>query len=150
MVDYNSVVDNISQNHSFKPNKADTSFYRTYSTAGSKPIQVRVSNHGTFLRTWDAYADYIPSYAINICVIFTENGENDSNTDVDMNLYDNNDNKKTIGHKQDYEVIQYTYNCSLLNNDDVAKISNCIMKFCKTSLFQTHSRVLIKKQKLKD
>ena len=114
MVDYNSVVDNISQNHSFKPNKADTSFYRTYSTAGSKPIQVRVSNHGTFLRTWDAYADYIPSYAINICVIFTENGENDSNTDVDMNLYDKNDNKKTIGQKQDYEVIQYTYNCCIM------------------------------------
>ncbi len=146
MVDYNSVVNNISQNHGFKPNKKDTSFYRTYSIAGSKPIQIRVSNHGTFLRTWDAYADYIPSYAINICIVFTENGENDSNTNVVMNLY--NKDGKIIGRKKDYEIIQYTYNCSFLNSDDVTKISNCIMSIWENKSFSDPFKGTNKKAKI--
>ena len=51
----------------------------------SRPMQARVSNHGTWLRTWYD-KDYDPSYAINTCVVFSENGKDKSDVSVDMEI----------------------------------------------------------------
>ena len=133
MVDFNVAISTIKDNNGFVSNDKDDSFYRTYLTKGTKPIQVRISNHGTHLWTWDKNGEYIPSYAINICVVLSPNGEVDSNTVVDMNVYDNARN--IVGQKKDYEVIQYVYNCSNLNAEEVHKINETIINIPTTRNF---------------
>lgn len=133
MVDFNVAISTIKDNNGFVSNDKDDSFYRTYLTKGAKPIQVRISNHGTHLWTWDKNGEYIPSYAINICVVLSPNGEVDSNTVVDMNVYDNARN--IVGQKKDYEVIQYVYNCTNLNAEEVHKINETIINIPTTRNF---------------
>lgn len=133
MVDFNVAISTIKDNNGFVSNDKDDSFYRTYLTKGTKPIQVRISNHGTHLWTWDKNGEYIPSYAINICVVLSPNGEVDSNTVVDMNVYDNARN--IVGQKKDYEVIQYVYNCTNLNAEEVHKINETIINIPTTRNF---------------
>lgn len=133
MVDFNVAISTIKDNNGFVSNDKDDSFYRTYLTKGMKPIQVRISNHGTHLWTWDKNGEYIPSYAINICVVLSPNGEVDSNTVVDMNVYDNARN--IVGQKKDYEVIQYVYNCTNLNAEEVHKINETIINIPTTRNF---------------
>ena len=83
MIDFDVAIELIRRNGRFKPNKRDTSYYRTYTTEGNRQLQARVSNHGTWLWTWYD-KDYNPSYAINFCVVFSKNGEYDSDASVDM------------------------------------------------------------------
>ena len=52
MVDFKQAINLIRQNNGFKPNKREDSFYRTYTIQNNRPIQVRISNHGTHLWTW--------------------------------------------------------------------------------------------------
>lgn len=49
MIDFNRVIELIRCNGNFKPNRMDNSYYRTYTMEDSKPMQARVSNHGTCL-----------------------------------------------------------------------------------------------------
>ena len=69
----------------FKSNSNDSSYYRTYTIEGNRPLQARISNHGTWLWTWYD-KQYDPSYAINTCVVYSENGEDNSNIEVDMKI----------------------------------------------------------------
>ena len=102
-------------------------FYRTYILQGSKTIQVRLSNHGTHLWTWDKNRECIPSYAINICVVFMSGTEGYSkpNTSVEMAIRDENGN--VVGQKKDYEIIEYVYNCDNLSAEDCAIINKEIV-----------------------
>ena len=52
MIDFNRVIELIRRNGGFKPNRNDSSYYRTYTIEGNRPLQARVSNHGTWLWTW--------------------------------------------------------------------------------------------------
>ena len=63
MINFDQAVSIIRRNGGFKPNRKDTSYYRTYTIEGNRPLQARVSNHGTWLRTWYD-KDYDPSYAM--------------------------------------------------------------------------------------
>lgn len=98
MIDSNRAIELIRRNGSFKPNRRDASFYRTYTMEDSRPMQARVSNHGTWLQTWYDKG-YNPSYAINTCVVFSENGKDRSNVPVDMEI-----------KRKSFEVTQYVYN----------------------------------------
>lgn len=71
---------------------------------GNRPIQARVSNHGTWLWTWYG-KKYDPSYAINTCVIYSKNGKDDSDVSVDMRIVDKEGN--VIGKKIITENKQY-------------------------------------------
>ena len=123
MIDFRKAINLIKRNGGFYSNKQDDSYYRTYIAQGYKPMQVRVSNHGTHLRTWYD-KDYDPSYAINTCIVYSPNGECNSNVDVDMNIKDEHSN--IIGQKKPFEVIQYVYNCQLLNENDSALINKAV------------------------
>ena len=127
MVDYNNAISVIRDNGGFKPNEDDSSYYRTYILKGSKPSQIRISNHGTHLWTWDKNGGYIPSYAINICVVFMSGTEGYSgpNTSVEMAIKDEKGN--VIGHKKDYEIIEYVYDCDNLSSEDCAMINKEIV-----------------------
>ena len=120
MVDFNTAIELIRRNGGFKPNKRDNSYYRTYKTQGNRPQQARISNHGTHLWTWYD-RDYDPSYAINTCIVFSESGTHDSDVSVDMNIKDKQGN--VIGQRKTIEVIQYVYNCQLLDENDTALIN---------------------------
>jgi len=132
MVDFNQAIQLIRDNGGFKPNANDSSYYRVYTTQGNKPIQVRVSNHGTHLWTWYG-KEYDPSISINICVVFSQNGECNSNTNVDMRILDNQGT--VVGEKKQFEVVQYTYNCSLLDKQDIGYINQAILNIWKNNGF---------------
>ena len=147
MVDFNDTIEDIRKNGGFKPNKNDTSYYRTYTIADNKPLQTRVSNHGTWLWTWYG-KDYDPSYAINFCIVFSENGEYDSNVSVDMDIKDENGN--VVGEKQSFEVKQFVYNCQLLDINDAALINQKVQSIWQNKGFQDplagtpkHAKVMI-------
>lgn len=132
MVDFNQAIQLIRDNGGFKPNANDSSYYRVYTTQGNKPIQVRVSNHGTHLWTWYG-KEYNPSISINICVVFSQNGECNSNTNVDMRILDNQGT--VVGEKKQFELVQYTYNCSLLDKQDIGYINQAILNIWKNNGF---------------
>ena len=120
MVDFNTAIELIMRNGCFKPNKRDDSYYRTYKTQGNRPQQARISNHGTHLWTWYD-RDYDHAYAINTCIVFSESGTHNSDVSVDMNIKDKQGN--VIGQRKTMEVIQYVYNCQLLDENDTALIN---------------------------
>lgn len=132
MIDFSQAVQAISDNGGFKSNAQDTSFYRVYTTQGSKPIQVRVSNHGTHLWTWYD-RNYNPSASINICIVLSQNGENNTNTSVDMRIKD--EQGKVIGERKPFEVTQYVYNCQELNNNDAALINQAVLNIWRNGSF---------------
>ena len=147
MIDFDRAIELIRRNGGFKSNSNDSSYYRTYTIEGNRPLQARISNHGTWLWTWYD-KDYDPSYAINFCVVFSENGEYDSDVSVDMSIKDEEGN--VIGQKKSFEVIQYVYNCQLLDENDSILINQAVQniwqnKGYKDPLANTpkHARVMI-------
>ena len=123
----------IRRNGGFKPNKRDDSYYRTYKTQGNRPQQASISNHGTHLWTWYD-RDYDPSYAINTCIVFSESGTHDSDVSVDMNIKDKQGN--VIGQRKTIEVIQYVYNCQLLDENDTALINKEVQSIWQNNGFK--------------
>lgn len=147
MIDFDVAIELIRRNGGFKPNKRDTSYYRTYTTEGNRPLQARVSNHGTWLWIWYD-KDYDPSYAINFCVVFSKNGEYDSDVSVDMSIKDKEGN--VIGQKKSFEVIQYVYDCQLLGINDAALINQQVQSIWQNKGFNDpfantpkHAKVMI-------
>lgn len=135
MVQFERAINLIRQNNGFQANQNDSSFYRTYTLENSKPIQVRVSNHGTHLWTW-IDRNYDPSKAINYCIVFSENGQCQSNTAVNMNIIQQTQfGKKVVGQRNNYEVIQYVYNCSVLTPEDTYLINHTIRTIWQTKTF---------------
>ena len=132
MINFNQAISIIRRNGGFKPNRRDTSYYRTYTIEGNRPLQARVSNHGTWLWTWYD-KDYDPSYAINFCVVFSENGAYDSDVSVDMTIKDERGN--IIGQKKPFEVIQYVYNCQLLDINDATLINQQVQSIWRNKGF---------------
>ena len=122
MVDFEFAIKAIKDNNGFIPNKRDDSFYRTYTTQNSKPKQMRVSSNGTHLWTWYDKA-YDPSSAINCSIVFSMDGNHNSNVTVDMNITDKKDKNKVVDTRKPFEVIQFVYDCQLLEENDVALIN---------------------------
>lgn len=56
----------------YLPNKKENSYYKVYKNANTIR-QIRVSNHGTYLRTWIG-KDYDPFVSANISIAFTSDG----------------------------------------------------------------------------
>lgn len=145
MIDFNTAIELIRRNGGFKPNRRDTSYYRTYTMEDSRPMQARVSNHGTWLWTWYD-KDYDPSYAINTCVVYSENGEDKSDVSVDMEIKDEEGN--VVGERKSFEVTQYVYNCQILDDNDAALINQAVQniwqnKGFKDPLVNTHKHAKV-------
>lgn len=133
MVDFNTAIELIRRNGCFKPNKRDGSYYITCKTQGNQTRQVRISNHGTHLCTWYDM-DYEPSYSINTCILLSESGTHDSDVSVDMDINDKQGN--VIGQRKTIEVIQYVYNCQLLDDNDTALINKEVQSICRNNEFK--------------
>ena len=147
MIDFNRAIELIRRNGGFKPNRRDTSYYRTYTMEDSRPMQARVSNHGTWLWTWYD-KDYDPSYAINTCVVYSENGEDKSDVSVDMEIKDEDGN--VVGERKSFEVTQYVYNCQILDDNDAALINQAVQNIWQNKGFKDplanthkHAKVMI-------
>ena len=147
MIDFNTAIELIRRNGGFKPNRRDTSYYRTYTMADSRPMQARVSNHGTWLWTWYD-KDYDPSYAINACVVYSEDGEDKSDVSVDMEIKDEEGN--VVGERESFEVTQYVYNCQILDANDAALINQAVQNIWQNKGFKDplantpkHAKVMI-------
>ena len=132
MIDFDTAINLVRMNGGFIPNKREDSYYRTYATKESRPMQVRISNHGTHLWTWYD-KEYDPSYAINTCIVYSADGSNNSNVNVDMNLKDKHNN--VVGQRNSFEVVQYVYNCQLLDENDSALINQAIQSIWQNKGF---------------
>ena len=132
MVSFDDAIAVLRANAGFKPNRYGDSYYRLYDT-NKGCIQVRVSNHGTELWTWVKNAPVNPSdcYA-NICIVLSDDGNHTSNTTTDMNIYKKDESGKNIldydGSIEDFEVIQYVYNLSLISPRNMAIINAMIQQ----------------------
>lgn len=81
-------------------------------------------------------------------MVYSENGEDNSNIEVDMKIVDKDGN--IIGEKKPFEVTQYVYNCQLLDENDSILINQAVQniwqnKGYKDPLANTpkHARVMI-------
>lgn len=120
MINFDNAISVIRDNHGFKTNNKDSSFYRTYTFESGRYIQIRISNHGTHLWTW-LDRDYDPSNAFaNISIVFSKNGNCNSNVVVDVG-----------DKKRSYSVTQYVYNCKKLNDNDILQINRQIANIVK-------------------
>lgn len=149
MVDNTEFTRKIGQRIKYTPHKSEkpVSYYKIYNIPQGQGLkrQLRVSNHGTFLRTWLS-REYDPTNAINISIVFTKEGvpTNDCLIDpqtltkfVDCNLCLTQQSKegnvckpriiKEIGQKKrPFFVEQFVYNCQNLEDDDFEIIMNAI------------------------
>lgn len=130
MVDFSTAIATIKDNNGFKPNVDDSSFYRVYVLNNKHHVQVRISNHGTHLWTWQVKAEYLTHNSDNISIVFMSSSEGSfrSNTKVNMNIYgvDKKGRKKVVGKKPSFEVVQYVYDCDVLTVNNIARINKAI------------------------
>lgn len=129
MIDFENTVELIRRNGNFLVDMVDASYYRIYNVQGGKPLQVRVSTHGTSIDNW-----YEPSSTINYCIVFSEDGNYESYVTVDMDIRD--EEGKIIGKRETFEVVQYIYNCKLLDIDDVVILNKRIQSIGENEGFE--------------
>ena len=117
------------------------SHYLLNTNRRGRPIQIRVSNHGTYLRTWVDLANgkdsqmrlVDPSISINISIVFVDAGNNLTKDCIDPNC----DNcaqaickpsivKGITSKNRQYSVLQYTYQSEMINNRYLKSIINAI------------------------
>lgn len=68
---------------SFIPNTSGNSFYLIQNRGDNNlPVQIRLSNHGTYIETWtdrkelgDSFDRIDPAHSINISIVFVDNGK---------------------------------------------------------------------------
>ena len=133
MVNFEEVIEDIRKNGGFESNQRDDSYYRTYINKETKPLQVRISSHGTHLWTWYE-RKYDPSYAINTCIVYSNDGTHNSKVQVDMRL--TNEQGQVIGQRKPFEVIQYVYNCQLIDINDAALINQAVQSIWQNKTFK--------------
>lgn len=117
----------------FTPNKREDSIYRVFNTQ-NVPIQIRVSNHGTYLWTW-VDKEYDPAHAINISIVVSEGGivknkdkdnSEEENSSIDVHTVINKQQRK-----RDFIVDQFVYDSQILKNRDILSIYNSILNTIK-------------------
>lgn len=129
MIDFENTVELIRRNGNFLADMVDASYYHIYNVQGDKPLQVRVSSHGTDINNW-----YEPSSTINYSIVFSEDGNYESYVTVDMDI--RNEEGKIIGKMETFEVVQYIYNCKVLDIDDVVILNKRIQSICDNEGFE--------------
>lgn len=146
MVDNEILTGQIGLNLKYLPNVADISYYKTYKMPqGQHNKQIRVSNHGTYLRTW-IDKDYDPSFGINISIVFTKNGVPTNDCFIDNNTQKpfTDCNPCVVQQTQDgvvckprqvkginqkkrsFPVTQFVYNCQNLEMTDIRILEQAI------------------------
>ena len=153
MIDNTQLTKEIASQLKYLPNSKDTSYYKVFRNA-NLTHQIRVSNHGTYLRTW-IDKDYDPSISTNISIVFTKNGVPtndcliDSQTNepfkdcapcIDQQTQSQQpckprqvagiSNKKRI-----FIVKQYVYNCEYLSIEDVPLLIQSIKQSASSGSF---------------
>ncbi len=136
----------------FKMASNGDSFYLVASRGnGAKPIQIRLSNHGTYLKTWvdmankkDSTVRLIdPSFSINYSIVFIDG---DNNLTSDCEGQPNCDNCKipecvpqqlngTTDKKHSYQVMQYVYDSSLIKMKYIQGFVNAIYQAIHSGKF---------------
>lgn len=138
----------------YLPNKNENSYYKVYKDANITR-QIRVSNHGTYLRTW-IDKNYDPSISSNISIAFTSNGvpTNDCLIDPQTNepfkdcapCIDHQNQSQILckprqvtgisNKKRKFYVTQFVYNCQYLTSHDVQLLVNAIKQASLTGEYK--------------
>ena len=126
LIKYKALCGNKYQTDSiFLSNNKGDSFYSIQKRNKEKPVQIRLSNHGTFIKTWvdrEALSDsktrlLDPSQCINISIVFVEDGENLTQQCIGQN---------ELG--KPFVVKQYVYKSNTINAKYLDGIVKAIME----------------------
>ena len=137
---------------SFVGNDSNTSFYISMKRGKDKcPVQIRLSNHGTYLRTWvdrtnlensnERLQD--PSHCINISIVFIDDGKDLTNDCEGQTNCDNCqitpcipqtfDGQNDLGHP--FQVQQYTYCSRTIRKRYLKGIVGAIIRALRTGKY---------------
>lgn len=123
---------------SFSANKKGNSFYLIQKRKDLPAIQIRLSNHGTYLKTWTDREELSnstrledPSTCINISIVFVDEGKNMPNCDnceitpcVPQTFRGQNE----LGSP--FQVMQYVYDSSKIKSRYLNGLTRAIMMAC--------------------
>ena len=136
----------------FLPNGKGDSFYSIQKRKEQKPVQIRISNHGTYLKTWvdreklsDSKTRLLdPAHCINISIVFLDEGNNLTNDCIGQNNC--NDCQITPCTPQTFEgqneigrpftVNQFVYNSKCINNRNLNGIVRAIINALKQGVYK--------------
>lgn len=137
---------------SFVGNDSNTSFYISIERGnGQCPVQIRLSNHGTYLRTWVDRANLEnsnerlqdPSHCINISIVFIDDGkdltndcEGQTNCDscqITPCVPQTFDGQNDLGHP--FQVQQYTYCSRIIRKRYLKGIVGVIIRALRTGKY---------------
>lgn len=137
---------------SFVSNDSNTSFYISMKRGNDQcPVQIRLSNHGTYLRTWvdrtnlensnERLQD--PSHCINISIVFIDDGkdltndcEGQTNCDscqITPCVPQTFDGQNDLGHP--FQVQQYTYCSRTIRKRYLKGIVGAIIRALRTGKY---------------
>ena len=117
------------------------SHYLLNTNRRGRPIQIRVSNHGTYLRTWVDLANgkdsnirlVDPSTSINISIVFVDKDKNLTKDCIVPNCEDCSEEickpsivKGVTAKNRQYSVLQYVYQSEKINRKYLKSIINAI------------------------
>ncbi|MCQ2160407.1 MAG: hypothetical protein MJY97_04880 [Bacteroidales bacterium] len=146
----------------FKMSSGGESYYMVAKRKNRKPVQIRISNHGTYVKTWtdlvnkaDSNVRLVdPSISINFSIVFIDNG--DSLTyDCDDNQNCNDCNipqcvpqqvKGTTAKKHTYQVMQYVYDSSVIRMKYIQGFVNMLYQAVRLGKFNDPLQNAIKQQ----
>lgn len=141
----NDIIREILKNIRFRNAGIESdSHYLLNTNNRGKPIQIRVSNHGTYLRTWVDMANgkdsnmrlIDPSASINISIVFIDKGNNLTKDCIGQSDCENCGEeicKPSIvqgitSKNRKYTVLQYTYQSEMINSRYLKSIINAIKR----------------------
>ena len=161
---YKQICAKYPQSPSFIPNTNGDSFYLVRKRDGNRPVQVRISNHGTYLNKWcdreelgDSVERLDPALCDNISIAFIDDG-NDITKDCkgrqdceDCNIQpcipQTFDGQNELG--KPFKVIQYTYKSGQISPRYINGLTKAIAEASVSGKYNDPLANLVKSAKIK-
>lgn len=146
----------------FKKSSRGDSFYLVAKRGNKKPIQIRLSDHGTYVKTWTDLANkkdstirlVDPSFSINYSIVFIDNGNNLTSDCIGQPNCENckipecipQELKGVTDKKHTYQVMQYVYDSSVIKMKYIQGFVNVIYQTIRCGKFIDPLSNAVKKQ----
>lgn len=147
----------------FKMSSGGESYYMVANRGdGKKPVQIRISNHGTYVKTWvdlvnknDSNVRLVdPSVSINFSIVFIDNGnsltydceDNQDCNDCSIPQCVPQQVKGTTEKKHTYQVMQYVYDSSVIKMKYIQGFVNMLYQAVRLGRFNDPLRNAIIQQ----
>lgn len=152
IIGYKSLSGKFQSASNFLPNGKGDSFYLIQKRKEQKPVQIRISNHGTYLKTWvdrenlsDSKTRLLdPAHCINISIVFLDEDNNLTNDCIGQNncndcqiipcIPQTSEGQNEIGRP--FTVNQFVYNSKYINNRNLNGIVRAIINALRQGVYK--------------